>query len=542
MMKQGLRIYGPYILLSAAIMLPLLQPGYILTLDLVFTPNLRAPSGLSNDWLWQNLLHYANLIIPSQIIEKSILLGILLLASIGMHRLVVQLKTDSKSSQLSWYWAPYIASIFYTANPYTYSRFMTGQYAVLLGYALMPFFTRQLLQFLNQSTFRNVLKLTGIGLLISVISIHTLGELAVITVSFLGVALWQNRHNLTLQKRLTGLLLVGLGIFVVLSCYWLVPLALGKGTTAQTIRQFDTSDSAAFATIGDNPIVKLGNVLKLQGFWADSRSLYLMPQEQLFGWGTLRLLIWVLAGWGIMIVWRGTRGVAAALLAIALLGCIFAVGLPQHILTSLGYREPQKFAGLLALAFAIFLAFGSARLLQLAQNRSETIYSLAASGLILLVILFTPTMYWGFGGQLQASSYPSDWHKANNWLNSDRSEFRTIALPWHQYMSFGFAGRIIGHPAQDFFDKPVITSSDPELGHIGQRKDNPLKVELSSKLQHPDKFLSQSFARHHIKYIMLFKDYDYRKYRYLDRQPGLTTVWDSPSLRIYRNLSIGRAQ
>jgi hypothetical protein len=541
-MKRFLSTYSPYLLLTAAIMLPLLRPGYILTLDLVFTPHLRAPASLSNDWLWQNLLHYLNFVAPSQLIEKCVLLSIPLLAGIGMHRLVAYIKPSGKQPELSWYWATYVAGLFYAANPFTYSRFMAGQYAVLLGYALLPFFVRQLLVFIDRPVRRNMLTVTSLGLLISIISIHTLGEAVLVTVTLLGLACWRSRNDRALQKRLVGLGLLGVSIFVVLSSYWLLPLALGKGSTAQTIRQFDHADTAAFATTGSNPLAQLGNVLKLQGFWADTHDLYLLPQDQLVGWGTLRLIIWTLVAWGAVMAWRSRRGLMAAFLVIAICSCIAAIGIPGTVLTALGYREPQKFAGLLALLFAIFIAFGCARLLWLAKNRSETVHSLAASGLMVLVIVFTPTMYWGFSGQLQSSNYPPDWYAANEWLNNDTTGFRAVALPWHQYMSYRFAGRIIGNPAQDFFDKPVISSNNPELGRIGQPQNDHVRADISTILSRHDKRLSQQLARHNVKYLLLAKDYDYRTYRYLDRQPGITAVWDSPSLKIYRNLSQGRTE
>ncbi|HET8671326.1 MAG TPA: hypothetical protein VFM05_12085, partial [Candidatus Saccharimonadales bacterium] len=229
-MKRFL-IYVPYVLVTAAIMLPLLPPGYILTLDLVFTPSLRMPSEIGSDYLWYALLHFLDVILPSQLIEKVILVSIPLLASVGMHRLLVHVPmgasltsrrlnrsgagkqsfetTDSKvgsplvsglrevseAPSKQWVLAIYAASIFYAVNPFTYSRFMAGQYAVLLGYALLPFFALALIRFLTAPSYLHTLKLTGLALVISIISIHTLGDLLLITVVALGVAIWQHKKG-----------------------------------------------------------------------------------------------------------------------------------------------------------------------------------------------------------------------------------------------------------------------------------------------------------------------------------------------------------
>jgi hypothetical protein len=537
-MRRFFGTYSPYILLTAAIMLPLLLPGYILSLDLVFTPHLRAPATLSNDWLWQNFLHYLNTLISSQCIEKTILVSIPLLAGIGMHRLITYLK-PAPARNLSWYWATYVAGLFYAANPFTYSRFMAGQYAVLLGYALLPFFVRLLLRFLDKPSRGSMLRTVLVVLLISIISIHTLGEIAVVSIFLVALALWARRSEAGQKRQYLMLGLTGIGIFVLASSYWIIPLLLGQGSTAEKIQQFGANDVLSFATAGTSKIVQLSNVLKLQGFWADEHHLYLMPQDQLIGWGTLRLILWILVGWGAVTAWRSKRGLTAALLAICAVATVAAIGFPQSLLTSFGYREPQKFVGLLAFGFAIFLAFGSARLLYIAKQHSEAVYTLTASGLILVVIVFTPTMYWGFGGQIKPHEYPPDWYRANDWLNKNASNSQSLFLPWHQYMSFRFTNRIIGSPATRFFDKSVVVSNDPELGQLGQPRNDQRKLTLANIISKPDETISKQLAAQHIKYVLLAKDDDYKKYRYLNNRPGLTMVWDSPTISIYRNLDTG---
>lgn len=528
--------YFPYILLTIAIALPLWLPGYIMTLDLVFTPELRMPESVTHAYVWHSLLHFLNLLLPSQIIEKAILSAIPLTAAIGMHRLVVWLRQDDREG-LSWYWPTYIAGIFYAVNPFTYSRLMAGQYAVLIGYALLPFFARLLLEFLDRPGRSVALKLTAISLAISIISIHTLGLLLVITFVIGIGAVWRHRHKVHQLSRYVRWGMAGLGVFVAVSSYWLIPLALGQGDTARTIQQFDRTHSDAFATVGSTVVSQLFNVLNLQGFWADGRGLYALPQDQMVAWGTVRLLLWALIVWGGITLWRHRRSMAAPLLALLCIGLVLAIGIPQAILSEIGYREPHKFAALVAFCFTIFLAYGCARLLHVLRQKSEGRYTAGACVLLLLVVLFTPTIFWGAAGQLKPRQYPAGWYRLNDRLGA-QAQTHTIFLPWHQYMSFDFSGRIIANPAKNFFDAQVITSQDPELGAIKPAPTNGIQTKaqrLFGEKNVKKRDITTELAAMNVKYLILAKAHDYRQYDYLNHTSGLTVVWEDKDITLYRN-------
>src|SRR5213083_1580888 len=87
-----------YALLMAIVMLPLFKPGYVLTLDMVFTPKIALSSSVGPDYPLWAVLHYLNLVLPSQLIEKSILVGILFLSGYGMHRLMRRLQQANTSN------------------------------------------------------------------------------------------------------------------------------------------------------------------------------------------------------------------------------------------------------------------------------------------------------------------------------------------------------------------------------------------------------------------------------------------------------------
>jgi hypothetical protein len=81
-------IYFEYTVLALLVMLPLLRPGYIFALDMVFTPRFPLPPSVDNSYLYSALLHYLSFVIPSQVLQKIILLLSLVLSGVGMHHLV----------------------------------------------------------------------------------------------------------------------------------------------------------------------------------------------------------------------------------------------------------------------------------------------------------------------------------------------------------------------------------------------------------------------------------------------------------------------
>lgn len=539
-LQQWLQSYGVYILATFAVWLPLLAPGYILTLDAVFTPTLRMPEALTNDYPFYVLLHVLDIILPSEVIQKMLFFAIIPLAAIGLHKLLYLVRDEQKTS---WRWGVYIASLFFAINPFTYSRFMAGQYLVLLGYALLPWFASALIRFMGKPNLRTSGAVAGLTLAIGCISPHTLGLLAVIVLGIVIGSSWRDRSTAketklkaAAPKRLLHYGLIALAIVVVGSSYWLVPTILGHGDTASTIRQFDSQHAAAFATEGENVFEKFANVLRLQGFWAERHSLYLLPQDQLPGWGTIRLLVWALVATGMVVLWRQRRRLAVIGLILAAAGLLLGSGVGQSLLTAIGYREPHKFVGLLALAYAVAISFGLAYVLERVQRASRGWFTATACAALVVILLFTPTMYGGFSSQLSLRNYPADWAELNQRLKQDPSA-NAIFLPWHQYMSFGFAGRVIANPAAHYFDTPVTGSNNPELEGITQPQNDPrtagINAVITSAAMRHD--LGARLARYNVRYIILAKEYDYRKYAYLDSQQDLAVSWQGSTIMLYRN-------
>jgi len=476
--------------------------------------------------------------VPSQIIEKAIFVSIPVLAGIGIHQLLDWLRGRFVPPAKKMLWAPalYVGGLLYVVNPFTYERFMAGQYGVLLGYALLPFIVRLLLEFADNPTRRRAIKATLLAVLMSILSLPTIGEVVLLTVCIMAAAAWQQRKNHVMLGVYTKNMGLGILAFCILGSYWLVPAISGNGAIATQLATFTTAHAEAFATVGGNILAKFMAVLRLQGFWAEPHQLFMLPQDHTPAWGTIRLVIWAGVITGAVLYWRGAKRLAATFTVAGLASAFIAVGAGSGLLTHLGYREPQKFVGVLALVFAVFITAGAARVFAWAQTRSDTAYALTAGAAIFLVLLWTSTMYWGFAAQLRPRQYPEDWARANSYLTVHNGEYTTVFVPWHQYMSFDFAGRIIATPATHYFDRPVITSNDPELGAITPPEHaQATRIGNAIKPTGDTRQLRAQLYNANVRYILLAKDFDFQKYAYLDHQPNLQRVLNLPKVSIYEN-------
>lgn len=529
-----------YSVVAVLILWPLLGPGFILTLDMVFTPNLAMPDTMTSSYLFHAGLHVLSLVVPSEIIEKLLLFAVLALAGLGMHRLMRTLQLpDTPKTVVTW--AAYASGLLYMINPFTYSRFMAGQYSILLGYAAVPFFVVTLLRFLQGPSLKKALRLAAVTVVVSIVSIHTLGLIFVVTLIALSQTIWRHRTNVPRLKRLVKYGALASLAFIIASSYWLVPLVQGSGSTAASIATFRGSDQSEFTTGGDGLGGKLAHVLRLQGFWGERHDLFLLPQDELSWWGLVVTLVWVLVIIGAVTAWRQKREVGIVFTASAVIAALLAAGVGTTWLADYapffaGYREPQKFVALIALGYAVFIGFAITRLLTRIQATAGRLGIGIAFALILVGL--TPVMFRGFDGQLVPRQYPLDWYAVNQQLNRDAGSYQTLFLPWHLYMHYQFAGRLIANPGDSFFDRPFLVSDDPELGSIKPAVANAQKQLLTTRIlpqAAAGNTLGQQLVPLHVKYVLLAKDDDYQAYSYLDHQTDLRLITETATLKLYRN-------
>jgi hypothetical protein len=196
-----------------------------------------------------------------------------------------------------------------------------------------------------------------------------------------------------------------------------------------------------------------------------------------------------------------------------------------------GYREPGKFIGLIALALAYGYGLGVAWIVDMIRPGWVPVVGPLA---VAWPLLYTPTMVWGAAGQLKAVDYPRDWYSLNRRLNAEKDRGAVLFLPWHQYMSFNFAGRLIANPASRFFDRHIIQGDNAQIGLIEHQTSSPLSQKIEKDVLADDR---QDVARRlkalGITHVVLAKEADYNQYAWLDDQPGLSLTAEGPTLKLY---------
>jgi hypothetical protein len=528
--------------LTLAVLAPLLRPGYVLTLDMVFTPRLRMPVTSSNDYLFRVVLYGLHFLLADDVIEKLILCTALLISGIGMHLLVRYIDRSRTPPYAAG--GAYIAGALYMVNPFTYDRYMAGQYEVLLGYALLPWFTRLLFTFLCTPARGHMLRLVACAVVVSIISIHAIGIMLLLTVISSGVITWQRSTDTQWRTKVWKLSVCALALCILASSYWLIPLLLGKGGVATPIAAISPTDRSVFATTGGNTLGRISNIVRLQGFWAEARAMYILPQARVPAWGHIGLIVWALVLTGAVSMWRTRQRALVAIFAIAAaIAGMLAIGIlngwpAEHLPFLAGYREPEKFVAVIALAYMVFISRGTAVLLAYCRSQGGRIFSsIAAAAVLALPFAWTPTMLYGFAGQLRPVSYPADWSAMDAQLTSDKGSFQTLFLPWHLYMRFAFEGRIIANPAPAFFDKPVIVSDDPEFR--GAALSNPTTAKRTLDQLLPQGYhtrdLGGQLAILHIKYIIIDHNDGYQAYAYFINRADMKLVLHGATLDLYRN-------
>jgi len=151
---------------------------------------------------------------------------------------------------------------------------------------------------------------------------------------------------------------------------------------------------------------------------------------------------------------------------------------------------------------------------------------------LFLPLAITPTMLWGFSGQLSPRAYPAGWHEMNQELKNKGSDIKTIFLPWHQYAKFNFSGRIIASPAEKFFETPVIVSDDPEFKNVAPTIPDDQKSKITAALKDTKTFAS-TLREQNIKYILLAKENDAENYNYLNSDNSFKLIKENDDLKLY---------
>ena len=273
-------------------------------------PGLAPPRAVPSDLV----VAATSRVLPADILQKLILLTIFVLACSGAAAL---LHREPLPARLA-------AGVFYTWNPYIAERLIIGHWALLLGYAALPWTLRAVLA-------PDLLSRRGTARLSLALLPAVIGGFAALTITALvtiPAAVLAGNPGLTVltkpshrpvrtgNPRRATLVLAALAVG---SLPWLIPSLLHPVYV-------DPPSVAAFASRADTPFGSLGSLLMLGGNW-NART---VPQAYGGPWSALWLAAVIIALAAYLLLartpprtgprWPGLGPAAAAGLLIAALG------------------------------------------------------------------------------------------------------------------------------------------------------------------------------------------------------------------------------
>jgi len=473
--------YWEHIVLTIALLAiagPLLVPGYILALDMIWVPDLVPmwqTDGFTNAYPLHVLFAALATVVPSWVVQKLLVVAMLALL----------LWVPWRFLPVTGAWPRVIAALVYAVNPFVYTRLLAGQWFVLLGYALLPLLLYVLWQWVKQPSYGASVRLAGVWALVALVSVHYAYVAGlVIAAAMLSVVVKQKGSQQVLIQ--AGLVTV---VAAILSAYWTVP-AIQRSAPLE--ERFDAAHLEAFAASSHGDVLSVyANVAVLGGFWAED-GLWLhsfwWPQTQAIFWvGFAGLVLLLLCG-----AWylyetkqRALVGVLAAGVAIYMLSFGAGETVFQFINMTMydlmpgwnGLRDSTKLVGLLAFLYATLAGLGVQQLI-----RRRIITSAYVPVLLLVPVLVGLLMWGGLRGQLAPTWYPDSWTQVQAELRA--TDARALTLPWRGYYSLDFAdGRTVANVASRYFGHQyVITGRSVELGNITNQ-------EVDTRYQQIESFL-----------------------------------------------------
>lgn len=462
--KQNTAALIWFALLTLCIMYPLYRSGFVLTLDMVFTPQMYPSGNLNLLNLHEYILHLLATIIPGELLQKIILTLIFFLTGYLGYNL---LKMITKN-----FCASIIAGSLYLINPFVYDRFLAGQWIFLLGYALTPLFLAQLINIgleKNDPWYKSpelwaVVLWCTIGILSKhhfllwwiIYVIHLLVEILTVIIQSRSTA------NILARLKVNGHIIAkiffsSIGLILIFIFSSKLPF------TSEELLYFATNP-------GQNGVIF--NLITFNGFWAEGTTF-----KHIFELATLSeilLSLLILINFAVLpfaILDKNTRKYAKVLALSVLLGCLgLALSIGQNGLIGdiyaflmdelpllRGMREPQKFLSLYLIGFSMVLGVNIDYLYKLfSQNFSKFIPIIL---LLFLIIYPSFGLFSGGNHQLKSVTYPSDFAEVDEILRNLKSP-KILVLPWTAYINTTWNNQRFANPSKLYFDQNIHVSEN----------------------------------------------------------------------------------
>jgi hypothetical protein len=584
--RPGITALGLGLALGLLALGPGLRRGFLLSYDMVFVPRepfsaalpgLAPPRAVPSDLV----VAAASRILPGDVVQKLVLLAIFVLACAGAAAL---LDREPPLARLA-------AGVFYAWNPYVGERLIIGQWALLLGYAALPWVLRAVLA-PDLGSRRGAVRL-AVALLPAIIGGFAAMAIAALVAIPAAVLTRSARHAA-----------VTLATLAIGSLPWFIPSLLRSVYV-------DPASVAAFAARADTPFGSIGSLLMLGGTW----NAQTVPKAYGGPWSALWLAAVIVALAAYLLFarrqhrWPGLGVAAAAGLVIAALG-VTAPG--RDLLRSLiagwpGFallRDAQQFIAPLALAESAGFGLAVARALNpgpfgrkalkperpalahLAATASarpapllradpagtpsdrpatppradptETPSDRPASPLraapaatasdrpgradaagtvlgvlaLLTPLLLLPGLAWGAAGRLRPAWYPATWLSAARALDASPAPGSVLLLPWATYRTPPWNhGEVVLDPWTHLLSRPLIWNDGTQVGPVALTPDDPRARSLDGVIEGTGP-LTAALRAAGVRFVL--DDADGPGAQVAARLPGSVMIINRPGLTVYQ--------
>jgi hypothetical protein len=444
---------------------PALGPGYLLTYDLVWVPDLALRSDF---WGLGTALPRAvpsdavvavlDTVVPGMVLQKLVLLGALVLGGLGAIRLAGR----STAARL-------VAVSAYVWTPFVVERLWIGHWPLLLCWAVLPWLVVEAARFRDDGRLGAALPFL---LVLGSLSANA-GVMSALVL--LGVGLTRR-----------GAVRMALAV-VAANAPWVV---------AGVLHLDSATSSAAGGVFGVNAEGSLPtplSVLTLGGVWnaevvPSSRTGFVLPLV-LAG----VLVAAAVTGWPLLRERLGRRTMDA-LIASWLLGyglALLSWAAPETV-GSLAdqvpggglLRDGGRFLALCAPLTAALMAAGAERLAGRWRELAPKVVVGTAGALLPLALM--PDAAWGMGGDLDPATYPDDWAAARAAL-ADPPPGDLLVLPFTSYRAPSWnGGRKVLDPLPRYLQPDYVVNDQLAVDGRLISGEDPRVPAVLDALQEPD--------------------------------------------------------
>ena len=496
---------------------PGLHRGFLLSYDMVFVPRepfsaalpgLAPPRAVPSDLV----IATASRIVPGDSAQKLVLLAIFVLGCAGAAAL---LDREPLLARLA-------GGVFYAWNPYVAERLIIGQWALLLGYAGLPWVLRAVVS-LDPAPWRWTGRLC-LSLVPAVIG--GFAAMAITALVLIPAALF---------IRSTRRAAIALAVLAAGCLPWLIP-------SLQHTVYADPAGVAAFAARADTPFGSVGSLLMLGGIW----NAQTVPKGYGGAWSALWLALAIVALAGYLIGARPARrwpGLGIAAIAGLLIACIGVTAPGRDLLRSVTdawpgaavLRDAQQFVAPLALAeaagFGVAVAWAMKPRGRPAGPPGADRPGVALGVLALLApVLLLPGLAWGAAGRLQPASYPAGWLAAARMIDASLARGDVLLLPWGTYRTPAWNhGEVVLDPWSRLLTRPVIWNDGTKVGDVELAPDDPRARRLDGAIRGGGP-LTPALRAAGVRFVLDDADDP----RTAARLPGAVVLTAAPGLTVYR--------